>query len=200
MKALIYDIEIVNAVPVRREPRHEGIKYCEGWHDHANMGVSVIGCYDYAEDRYRVFCEDNKEAFFAAADAADVLVSFNGIAFDNQVIRCCWSSADFQPSEKCYDLLVEIWAASGLGPSFVYPSHAGFGLDAVCAANFGTRKTGHGALAPVDWQRGRIGNVIDYCLNDVRLTKQLFDHVLAGNPLKCPKTGAALSMRSPKQC
>lgn len=197
MKALIYDIEIEKGIVGKGETRREGFEYCAGWHDHANMGVSVIGAYDYGEDRYRVFCKDNMEAFFQAVDDADVLVSFNGLAFDNQVIRACWSQTDFKPDGKCYDLLVELWAAAGLGPKFEYPSHAGFGLDAVCLANFGTRKTGHGAAAPLYWQQKMIGNVIDYCLNDVRLTKQLFDCVLSGGSVKCPKTGAYLGLRSP---
>lgn len=58
MKALVYDLEIINAVPGREKPI-EGIKYCEGRHDHAGMGISVIGAFDYSTQRYRVFLEDN---------------------------------------------------------------------------------------------------------------------------------------------
>lgn len=196
MNTLIYDIEIIKAIPNRSGPRDPKIEYCEGWHDHENMGVSVIGCYDYREDRYRVFCADNFGAFLSrCAIDGTLLVSFNGISFDNRVIDACLKTKI--PERICYDLLVEVWAASGLGPKFAYPSHAGFGLDAICEANFGTKKTGNGAFAPVLWQRSQIGEVIDYCLNDVRLTKQLFDHVLDGGRLKCPKTGNPLTLRSP---
>jgi len=201
MNALIYDIEIVNAVPDRVAPRQEGITYCSGWTDHGNMGVSVIGCYDYAEERYRVFCEDNHAEFAMLCKARDQLVGFNSAAFDNAVLCATYPRFDWawhdDPPGRCYDLLVEIWAASGLGPRFTCPSHAGFGLDVMCAATFGAHKTGHGALAPVDWQRGRIGSVIDYCLNDVRLTKLLFDRALQGAAVKCPKTGNDLMLRAP---
>ena len=57
---LIYDLEIVKAIPDRKKAREPDIEYCSGWHDHANMGVSVIGAYDAIEDRFRVF---TKEAF-----------------------------------------------------------------------------------------------------------------------------------------
>jgi hypothetical protein len=89
-----------------------------------------------------------------------------------------------------HDILQEIWAANGARFS---PS----GLDAVCKANFGTSKTGNGALAPVDWQRGNYGKVIDYCMNDVRMTNQIMDLVLSGASIISPKDGKLLNLRRP---
>lgn len=60
---VIYDIEIIKAVPDRKFPRSEGVEYCAGWDDHAGMGVSVIGAYDYFTGRARVFCKDNFDEF-----------------------------------------------------------------------------------------------------------------------------------------
>jgi hypothetical protein len=194
---LIYDIEIVKAIPPKNHAnRIPGIEYCNGWHDHGNMGVSVIGAYDYLEDRYRAFCRDNFDAFQQLVDEREWIVGFNSIAFDNRVVAAC--ELIRVPDEKSYDLLVELWRAAGLGPQYRHPTHAGFGLDAVCEANFGLKKSGHGALAPVDWQQGRIGSVIDYCLNDVRLTKRLLDQVLCARFLIDPRDRAAsLMMRLP---
>jgi hypothetical protein len=39
-------------------------------------------------------------------------------------------------------------------------------------------KSGNGALAPILWQRGQVGEVIDYCLNDVHITHELFKVML----------------------
>lgn len=198
MNALIYDIEIVRAIPNKDGSRLEGIEYCAGWHDHANMGVSVIGAYDYGEDRYRAFCQDNFGEFMKLVAACELLVGFNSIPFDNRVLDVELGEPEWSmPADRCYDLLRETWAAAGLGPDFQYPSHAGYGLDAICARNFGTKKSGNGALAPVLWQRGQIGDVIDYCLNDIRLTKQLFDAVLQGRPIISPVTAAPLRLRNP---
>lgn len=198
MKTLIYDIEIEKGILNKGEEPAAGYQYCAGWHDHANMGISVIGAYDYAEDRYRVFCKDNMHEFVEALEKAERIAGFNNIAFDNAVIAACWGPLVKLPEgwqAKSYDLLCEIWRSAGLAPVFDYRTHNGYGLDAVCLTNFGTKKTGHGAKAPIYWQRGAIGNVIDYCLNDVRLTKQLFDHVVASNVLICPKTGKPLTLR-----
>lgn len=194
---VIYDLEILRAVPDRSGKREEGIEYCAGWHDHANMGITVLGAYDYNADRYRVFCGDNKVDWLNLIDAPDtLLVGFNNIPFDNAVLRATrgWGDPD---DPKCYDLLREIWAAAGNGPTFTPATHAGYGLDAMCEKNFGTRKTGNGALAPIAWQLGNFGEVIDYCLNDVRLTKQLFDKVRLNGFLISPKDGSTLTLRRP---
>jgi len=183
---LIYDIEIIKAIPPKNDNEREaGIEYCEGWNDHANMGVSTICAYDYEENRYRVFTEDNFDRFSKLANNAEIVIGFNSIKFDNAVCRAC-GIADI-PDNKSYDLLVEIWKGAGLGPKFQYPSHIGFSLDACCRTNFGTEKSGHGALAPVDWQQGKIGTVIDYCLNDVRLTKQLMDRIMCAGKITDPR-------------
>lgn len=198
MNAIIYDLEIVKAIPYKKEPVIEGIQYCGGWSDHANMGISVLGVYDYVEDRVRVFCQDNFAAFIALAAQRDLLVGFNNIPFDNEVITHC-IDGEFREAAfpKSYDLLREIWAAAGLGPDFRFGTHTGYSLDAVCARNFGVGKSGTGAKAPIDWQQGRIGSVIDYCLDDIRLTKALFDRVVAGEPIISPKTGDGLQLRKP---
>lgn len=193
---LIYDIEIKKAICAKNDARQNGIEYCEGWHDHANMGIACIGAYDYTEDRYRLFMDDNMEDFFHLCDAHDLLVGFNSIAFDNAVINA--HEPHLSDPSKWYDILVELWAAAGCGPKFNASTHLGFGLDAVCKANFGTRKSGHGALAPVDFQRGHYGHLIDYCLNDVRLTKQVFDKILACGTLQDPRDpGISLTIRQP---
>lgn len=159
------------------------------------MGISVIGVYDYLTDRYRVFLEDNFQEFQKLVAERDCVIGFNSNAFDNLL---CEANGLWIPSEKSYDLLVEVWRAAGLGPAFSPRTHGGFGLEACSYANFGTAKTGNGALAPIDWQQGRRGNVIDYCLNDVKLTKDLVDKVINAGYLVDPRDGhSLLTMRKP---
>jgi hypothetical protein len=194
---IVYDCEIVRAIPPE-DPTDmlKDIEYCAGWHDFENMGISVIGAYDYEQDRYRIFCEDNPEQFQELVDQADVVVSFNGLVFDNRLVEANGLSV---PDEKTYDLLVEIWRAAGLGPRYEYPTHSGFSLDKTVQANFpGEAKTGRGDLAPVLWQRGQRGRVIDYCLQDNRLTKMLLDRVMRDGTLVNPKNpDELLVMRQP---
>lgn len=204
---LVYDIEIVKAIPPRTDTeRIEGVEYCAGWHDHANMGVAVVCAYDYSDGRFRVFCEDNLDDFADLTLAHDMLIGFNNIEFDDKVLMHASprlsdalgfrrNALGFLKNDlDSYDILREMWLAAGLGPEFKYPSHAGFGLDATAKANGIMGKTGNGAMAPLDWQQGRIGKVIDYCLNDVAITAGLFDRVLEGKPIVSPKDGRKLEM------
>ncbi len=207
---LIYDIEIRKAIRGKNEESRHGVEYCEGWHDHKGMGISCVCAYDYEQDRYRTFFKDNYAEFLALALTHDILIGFNNIGFDNKVLLAQeWfpmevNGMPYLWDEKSYDILREIWIAAGLGPEFIYPTHAGYGLDAVIKANaeilggsFG--KTGHGVIAPVDFQSGNYGSLVDYCLTDVWLTKKLFDLIYRGSILIDPKTGKDLIVRTPAQ-
>lgn len=190
---IVYDIEIIKAVPQKNTPKEEGIEYVESWQDHQNMGVSVIGAYDSEADRYRVFTKDNWGEFADLyRDTTQVFAGFNSIPFDNSVLRACGIVAIAE--ERSFDLLREIWRAAGLGSTFKYPSHAGYSLDAMAKANGLKGKTGHGAIAPIDWQRGNIGRVIDYCLQDVAITYKLIRAIELDGGLIDPKTGQVLEI------
>jgi len=181
---IIYDCEIKKAIADENHSAIDGIEYCDGWKDFVNMGISCIGAYDYITGRYRVFCEDNFDEFQKLVDRHNVVVGFNSIAFDNRLLAANGISVE---TEKSYDILVAIWKGAGLSAEFSDPSHIGFGLDDVCKTNFGLDKTGHGPTAPVLWQQGKIGAVIDYCLNDVYLTKMLLDHIHSHEWIKDPR-------------
>jgi len=187
MKTVIYDCEIIKGIPKKDEQPLPDIEYCEGWRDFDNMGISVI-CAHESDVGYRVFLKDNFHEFVELLNRADVVVGFNSLAFDNRLIE-----ANGMPvvDDKTYDILVETWKAEGLTAFFQYPSHVGYSLDAIAAANLGMKKSGNGALAPVDWQRGNYGAVIDYCLRDVILTKRIFDQII--------KTGSIVSPKNPEQ-
>jgi hypothetical protein len=72
------------------------------------------------------------------------------------------------------------------------PKGWSYKLDAIAKAN-GMAKTGTGELAPIMWQRGQKQEVIDYCLNDVRVTTAILELGLAGE-LADPNTGKKLRL------
>lgn len=108
---LIYDIEILNAIPDRSGQRQEGVEYCEGWHDYAGMSIACVGAYDYKHDRSRVFLADNLQEFGWWAVTQECVVGFNNNRFDNRLLEA--QGIAIQP-EKSYDLLQEIWRAAGI--------------------------------------------------------------------------------------
>ena len=166
---LVYDIEIIKATPPRKKDGLPvpGIEYCAGFEDHANMGVACICAYDAQTDRWRTFTEGNFMEFQELANER-LVVGFNSMAFDDKV--CAYAGLHVTTG---WDLLQEIWVAAGLEREFKFPTHTGRGLDAMAVANGLTGKTGYGGMAGVWWQQGQYGKVIDYCLEDVRLTVEL---------------------------
>lgn len=197
MKAIVFDLEIKRAILSRGEQVREGILYCEGFHDHKSMGISVLGLYDYEQNRARVFCDDNKGEF-AITYHQHLFCGFNSRRFDAKVMAEAWNF--FVPEAMHYDILEELWRAHGLDPNaFNWRTHGGFSLGAVFKANFPELKgkMDKGAEAPIHWQRGRIGEVIDYCLHDVYLTQLLFERILAKGGLISPKTKVLVALPNP---
>ncbi len=197
---LIYDIEIKKAILGKGEIPFKGIEYCDGWHDHANMGISCICVYDYKQGRYRVFVDDNMDGFITLVANRKIIVGFNNVGFDNKVITSNIELTLGYLNSKSYDILREVWISQGYDPdNFKKETHDGYGLDVLAKANFPDTggKTGHGALAPVDYQKGSWGSLIDYCLADIWLTKKLFDLIILTGQLSCPKTNEAMRIRKP---
>ena len=187
MKILVYDCEIIKAVPIdyKNVEPIAGIEYCEGWKDFDNMGISVIGAYLSWEKEFIAFTDESKvkktskvlplSYFQDALNEVDILVGFNHISFDNNLIKA--NGFEIPTDIRHYDILVEMWSAVGLGPDFMFPHHAGFSLDQTCKVNGIGEKTGAGANAAVLWQRGHYQEVIDYCLHDVNLTLNLLRNI-----------------------
>ena len=177
---LVYDCEIEKAIPPRKdEARKRDVEYCEGWRDFKGMGITVITAYDSLENQFRVFLKDNLQIFQNLVNyhksIGSPIAGFNSIAFDDKLCE-----ANGLEVKTDYDLLVEEWKADGLGPTFSPATHGGYGLDATLKANGIAPKSGHGALAPIQWQQGEYGSVIDYCLGDTTKTwtviKRVIDH------------------------
>jgi hypothetical protein len=189
---IVYDCEIVRAIPDKKKDRLRGIQYCKGWRDFAGMGVACVVAYDYDTDGFRVFCEDNLDAFQRMIHLVDVVVGYHNWNFDDPLMEAHGVKI---PDKKSYDLYKEIYKAHGFK---LAKRVGGMKLDDVARANFPDRgKTGDGAMAPIHWQRGLIGRVIDYCMGDVLLTRDLLDLVIRGE-LRSPKTGRILRVRPPK--
>lgn len=194
---LIFDTEIKHGVITDNNPPKLRYQYANGWKDFAGMGISVIGAaviegFDFDHISYRVFCEDNFDAWRDLTRRSKRIVSFNGNRFDNPLLEANGQGYDL---DKSLDLAALIWAAAGV-PQGEHPK--GLGLDALCKANDIPGKTGFGADAPQDWQDGKWGRVIDYCLADVRATVDLYQHILLNGTVTDPRTKFPLQIRLPR--
>ena len=51
-------------------------------------------------------------------------------------------------------------------------------LDDVAQGTLGIGKSGHGLMAVEYWRKGEIDKLRDYCLQDVKVTKDVYEHAL----------------------
>lgn len=163
-----------------------------GWDHTDKMGVSVAAVWSYRDRRMKVYGEADLPALRERLLAADRITAYNGFGFDMPLIwglsKPDWLKSD-QPSSEWFglktqirartdDLLRRIWKAAGIDPdNFRGKTHGNFKLDTVAAATMGVGKIGNGADAPVWWQAGLGHKVIDYCLDDVALERDLCDFI-----------------------
>ena len=191
---LIIDCEIVCGVLKKGEHTVDGIKYAKNWEDYETMGISVVGMYSYKEKALiTVFStqswnDDCIKTVQKYIDGHDLIVGFNNIAFDNPLLEAHGVKI---PREKVYDILVEIKRAANAGK---YAK--GYNLGNIAKMNNCCLKSGSGAEAPIMWQRGLYEAVVDYCKQDIMVTKDVLDAIIAGT-LVNPINNRILSVMKP---
>jgi hypothetical protein len=186
MKILIYDCEIINCIPSKYEKNQPDLSYCKGWSDFNCMGISVIGTWRNFNTfnpfgKYEAFVNYDNSARFGSTDVGykfqdlllecDLLIGFNSLSFDDKLCR-----ANNFILRTEFDLLVEVRKASGQGDgTYQYGiTRQGYALKDLARENLPYNKSASGELAPVMWQRGQKQEVIDYCLRDIKITKELY--------------------------
>ena len=176
----IIDVEIKKGILGKGETPMPGIQYCGGWRDFPNMGCSVVCVFDLSTRLTRVFLEEDFEELRQFVSSGPT-GGFNTRGFDlpllaHHGIRVDESQHFLDPS------------------AFNWRTHGGWSLDNIMQSTFGLAKSGHGAMAPVWWQQGKVGKVIDYCCRDVWLEGKLIEHLLAGGKVfKEPVSGVRVA-------
>lgn len=141
-----------------------------GWHNFEALRISVVGAYSYARDRYFCFEENELDDLWALLAGASLVVGFSSNRYDIPVLNCYCGRRGILDSFNLFakerlDLLEEIERVTGRRIS----------LNRLAAANLGREKTGSGAEAIYLFRDGRIAELKEYCLADVKITKDLFD-------------------------
>ncbi len=185
--AFFYDCETYNLIPSEDVARDPEFTYCAGWSDFKGMGISVISGYDFMTGDYKIFLVDNMTEFRQIVESRDVVISFNGHHFDDQLILA--HGIDL-PRRKSYDLWKEITTTQPPG------LRSGFSLNDMLKANNLPSKSGHGGDAPKLAQRGRWGQLISYCLGDTMRGVNLLRLACNGLLLN-PKTQSYLAIKKP---
>ncbi len=128
------------------------------------LKVSVVGVYDYLTDEYKCYLESEISLFEERLRTAELLIGFNIRKFDLPVLApYLFLSIETLP---VLDLMEEIEKVRGHRVS----------LHSVAQATLGVTKSGEGWNAVNLYDQGRMDELKKYCLNDVKLTKDIYDY------------------------
>lgn len=135
-----------------------------GRNRHHLLRVSLAGIYLYNSDAYESFLEKDLHKLGELLVEADQVIGFNVLQFDYAVLQ---PYVNFSlKSLPTLDILVEIEKVLGHRLS----------LDSLATATLGAGKTGTGLNAIRLWRAGQLEKLREYCLNDVKLTRQIYEH------------------------
>jgi DEAD/DEAH box helicase domain-containing protein len=130
-----------------------------GWHRADLMKISCAVLYDSKEDCYIDFLENQIPRFVEYLQTFDLVIGFNIKRFDYQVLKG-YTDFDFTKLANL-DILEEV------------KKHLGFRLS-LDSATLGTSKSADGLQALRWWQQGKILEIIAYCRQDVKITRDLY--------------------------
>jgi DEAD/DEAH box helicase domain-containing protein len=134
-----------------------------GTRDPKRLSISMIGMYSYNERKLISFTEDELPQFWRRLETCSLLIGFNNKGFDDIVVSAYFPEITKVPS---FDILEQVYNSIGFRVK----------LDNIAHATLNEGKSGDGLKAIKLYREGRIDELRDYCLDDVRITKDLYDY------------------------
>jgi DEAD/DEAH box helicase domain-containing protein len=160
MRAITFDIESISDSRVR------------GRVDVNEQELTVVGIHDSDTGEYASFLKEELHKLWPILERADMLIGFNSNTFDIPLLN------RYYPGDlshiRSLDLLAEVAAVLGRR----------IRLQSLAEATLGKGKSGDGLKAGDWWREGKFDKVREYCIEDVRLTRELYDYALKHGKLK----------------
>ncbi len=135
------------------------------------LKVSVCCIYDFSTGKYSSFEEHEISKLSPILQTADQIIGYNVKDFDFEVIQPYLNFDIFQV--PYLDLLEEIEKVLG---------HR-IKLESVAQGTIGSGKSGSGLEAILYYNNGRMDLLKKYCLDDVKITKQVYEYALKNQKL-----------------
>lgn len=162
MRYIVFDIESISKTGFN----------VVGRVDVEEQELTVIAIYDSETNEYSAFTREELPKLWPVLERTDVLVGFNSDNFDIPLLN------RYYPGDlthiRSLDLLAEVYATLGRR----------LRLQNLAEATLGRGKKGDGLKAQDWWREGKFDQVKEYCIEDVRLTKELFDYAMKHGGMK----------------
>ena len=166
MKGLVFDIETSDTFNnEKRNPE--------------DLTLSVVAVYSYPNNTYTAYTQETLVDLWEVLRSIDTLIGFNNNHFDTPLLNK-YAPMDLTKEYASIDLLESVRQSLGRRIK----------LDWIAEGTLGTKKSGDGLQAVEWWRQGEIEKVKQYCIDDVRITKEIFDYALKNEELKYNDLGS----------
>lgn len=177
---LVYDCEIAKSIKKKSDL---GDPY------KLNLGSAVV--YSYNKDRYYFYLHDNQKQNLINKLNGNICISFNGIQFDtkllldknrkifyyNKLFHVKQSNIEWREFDLFRFVLASFKKERNMTKCLKSISPGGLSLGALVKKNLKTEKIDKGENAPILYQKKKYDRLLEYNLQDVRITKQLFEFI-----------------------
>ena len=165
MRKIVFDIETQNFFPD------------VGKRDPVLLDISLLAIHDSEDNSYKSFLHTELGELWPILEKADLLIGYNSEYFDIPLLN------KYYPGDltqiKHVDLMKEIKKTLGRR----------IRLDAIAKATLGIGKSAHASQSLVWWKNGEIEKLRDYCIQDVKITKGLYEFALINGCVKYEDMG-----------
>ena len=142
-----------------------------GWNQINRMRMSIGVTYSTERGDYRIYDEGKVNDLVAELQRADLVVGFNNLRFDYEVLHG-YTPLDLR-QVPTLDMLVELQKTLQHRVS----------LDALASATLGVEKTSEGMQAIRWFKEGKLLEIAEYCCYDVKITRWIHEYGAAHRQL-----------------
>lgn len=165
MRKIVFDIETRNVFSD------------VGKNDPALLDIALVAIHDSQTGECSSYLEEELGKLWPILERADMLIGFNSDHFDIPLLD------KYYPGDltkiRSLDILKEIKDSYGRRMR----------LDQLAEGTLGKNKSGHGLDAISWWKNGEIDKIRRYCVDDVMITKELYDYARENNKLMFKEGG-----------
>lgn len=166
MQGLVFDIETADVFSdEKRNPE--------------DLTLAVVAVYSYPDDRYEAYTQETLPDLWNLMRSIDTLIGFNNNHFDTPLLNK-YAPMDLTKEYRSVDILESVRQSLGRR----------IRLDWIAEGTLGEKKSGDGLQSVTWWNNGEVEKVKQYCIDDVKITKQIFDYAKKQGVLKYADLGS----------
>ncbi len=165
MNVITFDIETENTFDEVASPEPK------------DLDLSVVCIHDSNTGEITHYFKEDLHKLWPILESADIIVGYNSEHFDIPILNKYYEGN--LTKIKSIDLMQEIKKVLGRRIK----------LDDVTEATLGEKKSSHGLQAIIWWRNGEKNKVVEYCKQDVNVTRKLYEFILENGFVYVPKNG-----------